>query len=104
MQNLKNLDGLFGRSDPFLTISRLDDAGSLAEFETVVYTSSVIPDDPNPRWPRFRVPLNSLANSRSGEHSTIVVFKVWDHDQYSKNDLIGQARCSLEMLQSGTRV
>jgi hypothetical protein len=96
-QNLKNLDGFFGKSDPFITLSRLDDAGSLAEFETVVYTSAVIPDDPNPRWPRFRVPLNSLTDSRNGEQST-VVFKVCDpdrcsrDDRFSNSDIVGQAQ------------
>jgi hypothetical protein len=31
-----------------------------------------------------------------------MIGQVWDHDRYSNNDLIGQARCSLGVLQSGT--
>ena len=38
---LANKDGPFDTSDPFYTISRIDDAGSLAEEPVVVFVSTV---------------------------------------------------------------
>ena len=40
-KNLKNMDGLLGKSDPFFTISRIDGPGSLDEKIVKLYTSPV---------------------------------------------------------------
>jgi Ca2+-dependent lipid-binding protein len=102
-QALKNMDGLFGKSDPFYTISRVDDAGSLSETSSVVYTSNVLHDELHPRWGKARIPLNKLTKGATTEVCQILV-EVWDKDTYSKNDLIGSVRIALHQIQSGLEV
>ena len=74
-------------------------AGSLAEEFELVYVSSTVLNDLNPRWPKARIPLARLA--KGPERRAQILFEVWDKDHVSKDDLIGSVRCHLEDIQSG---
>lgn len=54
------MDGLLGKSDPFFTISRIDDPGSLAENNVKVYTSQVGTHTPKRSFARGSKPCQGL--------------------------------------------
>uniref|UniRef100_A0AAV1UNV1 C2 domain-containing protein n=1 Tax=Peronospora matthiolae TaxID=2874970 RepID=A0AAV1UNV1_9STRA len=89
---LANMDGLFGKSDPFLVISRLrEDDGSW----TQVYRTETIDNNLNPKWRRFEVPLQQLCN---GEYKRPLLLQVLDEDRGGKSELIGLAQTTLEEI------
>lgn len=73
--------------------------GSLAEEFELVYVSSTIENDLNPRWPKARIPLERFAKGPARRAQ--LLFEVWDKDHVSRDDLIGSVRCHLEDIESG---
>ncbi|RYH16764.1 hypothetical protein EON65_29530 [archaeon] len=57
--NLTNKDGFFGTSDPFITMSRMNEDGS----HTVVWKSDVIDNSLNPRWKEATISVVQLCNN-----------------------------------------
>jgi hypothetical protein len=110
-RSLRNMDGPFGKSDPFYTITRVattPDPQSGEFKRELVYKSPVITDDLNPRWPKARIPLNKLGRNVSllgGDDAknddSVLEVAVWDKDQLSEDDLIGSARVALHDIAPG---
>ena len=89
---LANMDGFFGKSDPFLVISRLrEDDGSWMQ----VHKTETIDNNLNPRWKRIELPLQQLCN---GDHKRPLRIQVFDEDRGGKSELIGQVQTTLEEI------
>jgi hypothetical protein len=101
---LANMDGLFGKSDPFVRISRVP-AGETRRQAThlhqqrfknlPVYKTEVVRNNLNPTWRPIRVSLNSLCN---GDAERPILFEVIDYDRDGTHDLIGSATATLAEL------
>ena len=96
------MDGFLGKSDPFYTIKRIDDPGSLAETLTTVYSSPVIDNDFNPAWPKAKLALSKVSPP-PGSNKCELLFEVWDKD-FISDDCIGVARLNLQDIKSGLEV
>uniref|UniRef100_K3WYR8 C2 domain-containing protein n=1 Tax=Globisporangium ultimum (strain ATCC 200006 / CBS 805.95 / DAOM BR144) TaxID=431595 RepID=K3WYR8_GLOUD len=81
--NLPNMDGMFGKSDPFLVIKRLREDNSSW---MPVHKTEVIDNNLNPNWRVFELPLQQLCN---GDYRRPLQLQVFDQDRGSKHELIG---------------
>lgn len=82
---------LFGKSDPFYTISRPNSDGTY----TLVHKSEIIKKELNPDWARGLLPLGPLCN---GDMNQPLLFEVYDWDSNGSHDLIGQFSVSVAEL------
>ncbi|KNC75469.1 hypothetical protein SARC_12005, partial [Sphaeroforma arctica JP610] len=89
---LDNKDGLFGKSDPFLRISRQRENG---EFDAV-YKTDVIKNNLNPNWKRFTIPFQTLAN---GDRERTLRIDVVDWNADGSEDHIGTVYTSVRALE-----
>jgi len=81
----------FGKSDPFIIVSRIEDDHSLVK----VYETSVIKNTLDPKWTNIEIPeiaFNSCNPDR------MLLWEVYDWDKNSDNDLIGIFRASARMI------
>jgi hypothetical protein len=90
-QKLKNTDGWFGRSDPFLVISRLSEDGSYLP----CWKNSKIDNNLNPVWPPARIPLQVLCN---GDIDRPLRIDVWDWESSGRNQYMGVVSTSVRQL------
>jgi len=67
---LANKDGFFGKSDPFLVISRCNEDGSY----TVCYKNDKIDNNLSPIWPQARISMVSLCNNDIDRPLRIEIF------------------------------
>eukprot|EP00043_Microstomoeca_roanoka_P010274 m.97645 g.97645 ORF g.97645 m.97645 type:complete len:520 (+) comp14838_c0_seq2:31-1590(+) len=81
---------LFGKSDPFVKISRQGPAGW-----TLVHTTEVIKKTLNPTWKPFVVALAELCN---GDYDRPLKFDTYDWDSDGGHDLIGSFETTLRTL------
>jgi len=84
---LKNRDGLFGKSDPFVLIRN-------ARGDRVGF-SDIVMNNLNPFWRPIEIPLNVF-----GGPSGVVNVQVWDFDEDGKNDIIGEFSTTIDQLTS----
>lgn len=79
-----NLDkkDFIGKSDPYLVISKIREGGRTVQ----VYKSSVIKSTLNPEWKPFDIDMSTLC---SGDHSSPILFTVYDWNSKGTPDLIG---------------
>ncbi|ORX44169.1 Copine-domain-containing protein [Piromyces finnis] len=89
----KNLDkkDTFGKSDPFIIISRIEDNGTYNK----VFETPVIKNTLNPKWKGIKIPEVTLNN---GEPDRMLLWEVYDWDRNSDNDLIGVFMASSRMI------
>jgi Copine/C2 domain len=93
--NLKNVDGVFGKSDPFFEISaKVNAAGGLTWHP--VYRSQHILNDLNPKWPDFTVEVARLCDN--GDLNKPVLVEVWDWDKKGKHTNMGKFETSVNGL------
>eukprot|EP01135_Chromosphaera_perkinsii_P010266 Nk52_evm8s2085 gene=Nk52_evmTU8s2085 len=78
----------FGKSDPFLRISRMRSDGSFQ----AVHKTEVIMSNLNPVWKQFSIPLQRLCN---GDREKQLLFEVYDFNKSGKEDFIGSFRCNV---------
>ena len=83
---------LFGKSDPFLRISRYQKDGSW----TVVHKTEVLKKTLDPRWKPFELPLSTL-NSCDPERP--LLFQCYDWNSSGKEDFIGEFRATASELE-----
>jgi len=88
-----NLDkkDTFGKSDPFIIISKLEDNGAMLK----VFETPVIKNTLNPSWKNLEIAEVTLNN---GDPDKQLLFEVYDWDKNSDNDLIGTFRATTRML------
>jgi Ca2+-dependent lipid-binding protein len=90
-KGLTNLDGMFGKSDPFLRMSRSREIGA----PLPMFRSEVVMNNLNPTWKKITVSLSALCN---GDPYRSITFDVADYDSDGSHDFIGQCTCSLNDL------
>jgi len=92
--------GGFGKSDPYFLVQR-----NISSNWNTVLQSEYIKNDCNPRWKRQVIPLEKLCRGDLNEKLQIAVF---DHDEGSSPDLIGNCQVSVndffEMSRSGRQI
>ena len=88
---LANKDGFFGKSDPFLVISRGAEDGSFVK----VWTNSRIDNNLNPAWPVSKIPIQSLCN---GDIERPLKIEIWDWDSNGKHDSMGVVKTSVKSM------
>ena len=91
-----NLDkkDLFGKSDPYLEISRSTESNK----DVVVHRTEVIMSNLNPRWKQFTIPVRNLC---AGDDQRSLKFSVYDWDRGGSHDFIGSFHTTLERLKQG---
>ncbi|KAI9105421.1 Copine-domain-containing protein [Phlyctochytrium arcticum] len=87
---------LFGKSDPFLQISRTTEDGAAS----VVYRSKHIANTLNPTWEPAVIPLATLCN---GDMNRQLIIEVLDWNRTGTSDLIGLFRASAHELSVSVR-
>ena len=93
-QGLTNLDGTFGKSDPFLRMSRTTETGA----PLPMFRSEVVMNNLNPQWREIKVSLSALCN---GDVYRPILFEVADYDGDGGHDHIGSCKASLNDLLTG---
>eukprot|EP01033_Poteriospumella_lacustris_P000781 gene781-554_t len=84
---LSNKEGIFGRSDPFLEISRANEDGTY----TPVWRSVKIDSTLNPKWPEVKIPLVNLCNS---DLNRKLIIEIWDHERNGRHRSMGKVYSS----------
>lgn len=92
-RGLDNKDGFFGKSDPFLVISRCREDGSWVR----VFKSEHVDNNLSPSWRQFSIPSAALCN---GDYDRPLRWEVWDYDSDGSHDFIGGCQMSPNDLQS----
>jgi len=92
---LKNVEGMFGKSDPFFELSRkVDVAGGLTWDN--VYRSEKIKNNLNPEWETAIVELSKLCG---GDLDLPILVSVFDYESSGKHVSMGQFETSVNGIQ-----
>jgi hypothetical protein len=91
---LANKDGFFGRSDPFLVVSRLNEDGTW----TVVWKSVRIDNNLSPRWAAVKIPMTTLCN---GDIDRPLKIEIFDYNENSKHVSMGAVETSVRAMVTG---
>lgn len=91
---LKNVDGFFGKSDPFLEISsNVSAAGGLTWHP--VYRSKPIMNELDPNWPPFSVDITRICD---GDLNKPILIEVWDWEKSGKHTAMGKIETTVNGL------
>jgi Copine/C2 domain len=94
--HLKNVDGLFGKSDPFFILSSKENAaGGLTWYP--VYRSEPIMNNLNPIWPEGTIDVVRLCH---GDLHKPILLEVLDWDKKGKHTLLGKFETSVQSVLS----
>jgi len=92
---LKNVDGIFSKSDPFVEISaKVNSAGGLTW--QPVYRSKQIDNDLNPIWDEIDLNINKLCQ---GDYNAPILISVYDWEKSGKHKSMGFFETSINALQ-----
>eukprot|EP00903_Cladosiphon_okamuranus_P012541 g11743.t2 len=91
---LKNKDGMFGKSDPFFTLSRIREDEKWQQ----VHKSEVVMNDLSPLWKPQEMSVQALCN---GDYMRPLRFEIWDWDRDGDHDCMGRLNTSLHDLLEG---
>jgi len=89
---LKNVEGMFSKSDPFFEI-HAETAEDI--FAKLVYRSKHIQNNLNPRWDPVTIDLDRLCN---GDKDKAVRISVFDHEKSGKHVFMGSVTTSVNSL------
>ena len=78
--NLKNVEGMFSKSDPFFEIARKDVGEKGTEWNTV-YRSQPVMNNLNPNWNEDTIETSDLC---LGEMNTSLLISVFDYEKNGK--------------------
>jgi len=81
----------FGKSDPFIVVSRIETDGSLVQ----VYKSEVIKNTLDPKWKTIEI---DEVKFNSCNPDGMLLWEVFDWDKNSDNDIIGNFKASTRMI------
>ncbi|XP_065831218.1 copine-8-like [Oscarella lobularis] len=87
---------LFGKSDPFLVLTRKFDGGNFVP----VHRTEVIKNTLNPFWQPFSIPVTALCN---GDYHRTIRIECYDWDSDGGHDYIGSFITTLAELKSKQR-
>eukprot|EP00484_Ammonia_sp_Unknown_P030953 CAMPEP_0197025690 /NCGR_PEP_ID=MMETSP1384-20130603/5939_1 /TAXON_ID=29189 /ORGANISM="Ammonia sp." /LENGTH=632 /DNA_ID=CAMNT_0042454251 /DNA_START=65 /DNA_END=1963 /DNA_ORIENTATION=+ len=90
-KGLPKMDGLFGKSDPYFTISRTREDGKAI----VIFKSEIIKSNLNPVWKQFTIESQKLCQCDPYRPLRITVY---DWDKSGSDDLIGHVETNLNEL------
>ncbi|KAL7441470.1 hypothetical protein ACHAXM_011517 [Skeletonema potamos] len=82
---LKNVDGLFGKSDPFFEVRRTYDGASGGSW-TPVYRGKHVKNNLNPKWEPASIDINVLCDGDLNRRIQVAVF---DHEKNGKHNQMG---------------
>ena len=88
---LSNKDGFFGKSDPFLQISRMYEDGKYG----VVWKNEPVINNLSPTWPLSRIPMTKLCN---GDIDRPLRVEIFDFDSSGKHASMGIVDTSVRSL------
>jgi len=91
-KKLKNVDGLFGKSDPFFELSRRVDSDGRLTWDNV-YRSKVIENNLNPEWDAAVIELSTLC---SGDLDKPIQLDVYDHEKNGKHVSMGRCETTVK--------
>jgi hypothetical protein len=83
---LKNVEGLFKKSDPFYEIRRTYDGPNSGSWHAV-YRSKQVKDNLSPNWEPATVDVNALCD---GDLDRKVQIAIFDHESDGKHQSMGQ--------------
>jgi hypothetical protein len=99
-KKLANVDGFFGRSDPFFEIASQQDGPGGKHWNTV-YRSTHIKNNLNPQWEAFQLDLDKVQqdddNSENGSGSPIRI-TIYDHESSGKHEFMGSFETTISAL------
>jgi hypothetical protein len=93
---LKNVDGLFDKSDPYLKFMRQSENGDLF----LAHQTKHIMDNLNPIWDAFEIPAQKLCY---GKHDSKIVVECWDWEKKHEHKFIGKTAFSLDDILKGQK-
>ena len=93
-KGLKNKDGWFGKSDPFYTVSRINEDGT----HSLAFKSEVVMDDLSPTFKAVKLQVQKICN---GDYLRPIKIELWDWDKDGKHDTLGHVETSLSQLIEG---
>lgn len=96
---LKNVEGVFGKSDPFFELSRKVDAAGGLTWDNI-YRSAKIKNNLNPDWDTAIVPLSQLCG---GNLDAPVLVSVFDYESSGKHVAMGSIETSVNALQQSAQ-
>jgi len=99
--DLKNMDGLFNKSDPFFELQRLRrSVRTGARVWDCVFRGTPVRNDLNPLWNECRIDLDTLCAGNTGQKFRIAVY---DYDDSGRHDSMGEVTLSVdEMVEAAT--
>ena len=96
---LKNVDGLFSKSDPFFELSRkVENAGNLTWDN--VYRSTPIMNNLNPNWTLATIDLSILCG---GDLDAPILIQVFDFESSGSHKLIGMTEMSVNGMKEAAK-
>jgi hypothetical protein len=91
---LKNVDGMFSKSDPFFVVNaQVNAAGGRTWLP--VYRSETIQNDLNPTWKPFSIPMDKLCE---GEKNKPIMVEVFDWEKSGKHQVMGRFETNVNGL------
>jgi len=91
---LKNVEGMFSRSDPFFEVSRLIKATGGFSWQPV-YRSKHINNDLNPKWEPVTIDVNQLCD---GDLDKPIMITVWDWEKSGKHTPMGNFETTVNAM------
>ena len=91
---LKNVDGLFSKSDPFVEISTKINSATGLTWQPV-FRSKHIDNDLNPQWEEMDISMNKLCQ---GDKNAPILISVYDWEKSGKHKSMGSFETSVTAL------
>jgi hypothetical protein len=92
--NLKNVEGLIGKSDPFFELSRRVNSAGAATWDNV-YRSKTVENTLNPTWDDATMELSTLCN---GDLNQPIRIQVFDYESKGKHVNMGELETTVNKL------
>jgi hypothetical protein len=91
---LKNVEGIFNKSDPFFEVSRLIQAAGGPSWQPV-YRSKQVMNDLNPKWAPASVDINQLC---SGDLDKAIRINAWDWEKSGRHTPMGSFETTVNAM------
>mmetsp|Transcript_193 Transcript_193/g.396 ORF Transcript_193/g.396 Transcript_193/m.396 type:complete len:609 (-) Transcript_193:236-2062(-) len=91
---LKNVEGMFKKSDPFFEVRRTHDGPGGGSW-TAVYRSQHVKNNLNPKWGPATIDVNALCD---GDLDRRLQVSIWDHEGDGKHDSMGAFETTVNEL------